>query len=151
MSTTVSDDRDATSVFAGLAGDTAPIEAHGDTRAAEARTGYVRQPSSRAHVLVSDEARESAARRLGRAYAKGRIGSGELERRMEGALAARTRADLDAVTHDLPRRRGRRGQRGQGRRGRAVPLWQLPIFPLILLVRAGRARIRRRRQRRLGR
>ncbi len=105
----------------------------------EAPTHYVGRPSSRALVLVSDEARERAARRLARAYAKGRIDASELEQRMEGAWSARTRADLEAVTHDLPRRR------------RAVPVWQLPIYPLVLLVRVGRARVRRLRRRRLER
>jgi len=101
---------------------------------------YARRPGSRALTLVSDEARERAARRLARAYAKGRIDVGELERRTEAAWSARTRADLEAVTHDLPRRRPR-----------PVPVWQLPIFPLVLLVRAGRARFERRRRRRLRR
>lgn len=103
----------------------------------EAPAHYARGPSSRALTLVSDAARESATRRLARAYAKGRIDAAELEDRTEGAWSARTRADLQAVTHDLPRRRPG-----------AVPAWQVPIFPLILLVRMGRARLRRRRRRR---
>ncbi len=98
---------------------------------------YVDQAGSRALMLVSDEARERAARQLARAYAKGRIDTGELEQRMEGAWSARTRADLQAVSHDLPRRR---------RRG--LPVWQLPILPLVLLARAGRARVRKLRRRR---
>ena len=105
----------------------------------EAPTHYIRQPGSRALMLVSDEARERVARRLARAYAKGRIDGSELEQRMEGAWSARTRADLQAVTHDLPRRR------------RGVPAWQLPILPLILLARAGRARVRKLRRRHHGR
>jgi adenylate cyclase len=104
-----------------------------------APTHYLRKSSSRALALVSDEARESAARRLARAYAKGRINASELEQRMEGTWSARTRADLAAVTHDLPRRR------------RAVPVWQVPIFPLVLLARAARARMRRLSHRRRGR
>ncbi len=99
---------------------------------------YTGQPGSRALTLISDEAREHATRRLARAYAKGRINTSELEQRMEGAWSARTRADLQAVTHDLPRRR------------RGVPVWQLPILPLVLLARAGRARIRKLRRRRRG-
>ena len=87
----------------------------------ETPTRYVRRPASRALVLVSDEAGEGAAQRLARAYAKGRIDGGKFERRMEGAWSARTRADLKAVTHDLPRRRRH-----------VVQVWQLPIFPLIL-------------------
>jgi len=105
----------------------------------EAPTHYIRTSGSRALTLVSDEARESVARRLARAYAKGRIDTNELERRMEGAWSARTRADLQAVTHDLPRRR------------RGVPAWQVPIYPFVLMTRAGRARYRAFRRRRRGR
>jgi YHS domain-containing protein len=105
----------------------------------QAPTHYLRQPGSRALTLVSDEARERAARRLARAYSKGRIDGSELEQRMEGAWSARTRADLQAVTHDLPRQR------------RRVPVWQLPILPVIALARVGRARIRKFRRRRAGR
>ncbi len=110
-----------------------------------APTRYIDRPGSRALALVSDEARESATRRLARAYAKGRIDAGVLEQRIESAQSARTRADLDALTHDLPSRRRRR------QRPRAVPAWQLPIYPLVLLARTARARIARRRRRRLGR
>lgn len=100
---------------------------------------YIQRPGSRALALVSDEARERASRRLARSYARGRIDAGELERRVESAWSARTRADLRAITHDLPRPRPR-----------PVPAWQAPIFPLVLLVRAGRARFRRARGRRLS-
>lgn len=103
----------------------------------DAPAHYVRGADPRALALVSDEARERAARRLGRAYARGRIEVAELEERTEGVWAARTRADLQGVTHDLPQRRPR-----------AVPAWQIPIFPLVLLVRVTRARARRLRHRR---
>jgi len=105
----------------------------------ESPAHYTRQPGSRALALVSEDARERAARRLARAYAKGRIDGSELEQRMEGAWAARTRADLQGVTRDLPRGR------------RRVPTWQLPIYPLVLLARVARARARKLRHRRGGR
>ena len=60
------------------------------------------------HLLVSDDARERAAARLGRAYRRGRLSAEELEQRVERAYAARTRGELQAVTHDLPGRRARR-------------------------------------------
>ncbi len=105
------------------------------------RSAHAQPPlsPSRALMLVSDNARESASGRLARAYTAGRIDGGELERRIESAVSARTRADLDALTHDLPRRRRR-----------SVPVWQLPIFPLVLLAHITRTRIRRLRHRRLG-
>lgn len=93
---------------------------------------YVRRDGGKALMLVSDAARERAARNLARAYARGRIDSGELELRSEEAWSARTRADLQAVTHDLPRPRGR-----------PIPAWQLPFMPIVLLIRRVRARRRR--------
>jgi adenylate cyclase len=60
-------------------------------------------------VLVSDRARFDVAARLGRAYERGRLTDGELEERIERALAARTRAQLRDVTSDLPQRRRRVG------------------------------------------
>lgn len=91
---------------------------------------------------VSDQARDSAARHLARAYAEGRLEAAELEERTEVVWSARTRADLDTATHDLPRRRRNTG-------ARLGPLW-----PLWFLARRLRARGRRigaaREQRRLG-
>ena len=50
----------------------------------------------------SDEARERAAEALRAHYAEGRLDDAELERRVELAYAARTRADLKALFRDLP-------------------------------------------------
>lgn len=63
---------------------------------------YARRASVRDARLVSDQARERAARTLGRAYTRGRLTGEELEERTGQAYAARTRADLRAITHDLP-------------------------------------------------
>lgn len=68
---------------------------------------YARSPRAGRHLLVSDDARERAVRRLGRAFARGRLAADELEQRVERAYAARTRGELQAVTGDLPRRRRR--------------------------------------------
>jgi len=96
---------------------------------------YARRPSASLELRVSDEARERVTERLQRAYRRGRLDQGELERRVEVVLKARTREDLRAVTHDLPRRRGR------------VSPWRAPFLPLILLGRLVRRRFRRRRDR----
>ena len=50
----------------------------------------------------SDEARQSAADALRSHYTAGRLDEDELERRVELAYAARTRADLKALFRDLP-------------------------------------------------
>ena len=50
----------------------------------------------------SDDARERAAGALRTHYAEGRLDERELERRVELAYAARTRADLKALFRDLP-------------------------------------------------
>jgi len=60
-------------------------------------------------LLVSDQARDRAVGRLARAYAKGRLTRDELEQRTQRALEARTRADLSAVTGDIPHARPLRG------------------------------------------
>jgi hypothetical protein len=85
-------------------------------------------------VLVSDRARERAAAALRASFRHGRLDAHELEQRTAAAFAARTRAQLRAVTGDLPRRR---------RRPR--PVWQWPAVPLLVLVRATRSRRRRSR------
>jgi class 3 adenylate cyclase/YHS domain-containing protein len=90
-----------------------------------------RRDSSRALALVSDGARERAARRLGRAYVRGRLDREELERRSEAVWQARTRADLRGLTHDLPARR------------RVPAPWLWPFWPFVVLVRARRLRRRR--------
>lgn len=65
---------------------------------------YVQRRSARTDMRVSDDARERVARRLGRAFAGGRLSDDELDERLARTWAARTRADLEAVMHDLPRR-----------------------------------------------
>ena len=66
---------------------------------------YARRRSRRDELLVSDRARARAAAPLRRARRQGRLGDEQLELRLEQLWSARTRADLHALTHDLPRRR----------------------------------------------
>src|SRR5688500_6054238 len=53
-------------------------------------------------MLPSDHARQRAADALRTHYAEGRLDEVELERRVELAYAASTRADLKALFRDLP-------------------------------------------------
>ena len=64
--------------------------------------GTLPEPADRARLRVSDADREQAAETLRRAAGDGRITFTELDERLELTYAARTYADLDAVTADLP-------------------------------------------------
>ncbi len=54
-------------------------------------------------LLASDRARERTVDLLASAFASGHLTRDELEDRTRLALAARTRADLSLLTHDVPR------------------------------------------------
>ena len=60
-------------------------------------------PADHGLMRVSDSDREQAAEVLREAAGQGRISLDELDERLESAYAAKTYADLAAVTHDLPR------------------------------------------------
>src|SRR6266700_6536722 len=61
-----------------------------------------RVPASGQLIRASDRERDDVVRRLQDAFAEGRLGDEEFDERMHTALAARTRADLDALLGDLP-------------------------------------------------
>jgi hypothetical protein len=54
------------------------------------------------HLRVGDAERREAADALQRHYVDGRLSAEELAERVRQSAAARTRAELDAVLHDLP-------------------------------------------------
>jgi hypothetical protein len=53
-------------------------------------------------LRASDAEREDVVALLTRALSEGRITSAEFDERVDAAYAATTRADLDALTTDLP-------------------------------------------------
>src|SRR5262249_62179218 len=59
-------------------------------------------PADQGHMRGGDTDREQAANVLREAAGQGRISMDELDERLELAYAAKTYADLSAVTHDLP-------------------------------------------------
>ncbi len=59
-------------------------------------------PDGQAQIRVSDRDRDAAAHRLQDAFAEGRLDDEEFDQRMRAALTARTGADLDVLTRDLP-------------------------------------------------
>ena len=74
-------------------------------------------------MRVSDAEREATAAELREHYASGRLTLDELNERIDKALAAKTRGDLDALMRDLPSARpGGTGFAGT-RPGAAGPGW----------------------------
>jgi hypothetical protein len=59
-------------------------------------------PAEHSLMRVSDSDRDQAADLLREAAGQGRISLDELDERLESAYAAKTYADLAALTHDLP-------------------------------------------------
>jgi Domain of unknown function (DUF1707) len=62
----------------------------------------VPEPADQRHLRVSDADREQAAEVLRQAAGDGRLTLDELDERLATAYAAKTYADLEAVTTDLP-------------------------------------------------
>lgn len=60
------------------------------------------QPADRGRLRVSDADRERAAEILREAAGEGRLTLDELDQRLDQAYAAKTYADLETVTRDLP-------------------------------------------------
>ncbi|WP_407565490.1 DUF1707 domain-containing protein [Streptomyces sp. 184] len=59
-------------------------------------------PPDDASTLVGDEERDSGARRLRDAYAEGRLTREDMDARLDRALSATTRGELDAALASLP-------------------------------------------------
>jgi hypothetical protein len=60
------------------------------------------EPAGQRHLRVSDADREQAAEMLRTAAGDGRLTLDELDERLSAAYAAKTYADLESVTSDLP-------------------------------------------------
>src|SRR5215469_1102260 len=60
------------------------------------------EPRPSPEIRASDHDRDAAAQRLQQAFAERRIDDDEFDERMRAALTARTGADLDKLTADLP-------------------------------------------------
>ena len=101
-------------------------------------------PEPRA-LRAADSDREAAAQRLQEAFAERRIDGAELDERMHAALTARTTAELDDLTADLPAARvsqlaapGDQPAAAGDRTGRLAVAWKGTI------TRAGNWRVPRR-------
>jgi hypothetical protein len=65
-------------------------------------TGTEGQMATEWNIRVSDTEREAVAAQLREHYAQGRLTTDELNERLDRAFASKTRAELAAVTSDLP-------------------------------------------------
>ena len=54
-------------------------------------------------LRASDDERNAVADKLSRHYAEGRLDEGEFKTRLDAAMSATTRGDLNGLFHDLPR------------------------------------------------
>jgi Domain of unknown function (DUF1707) len=62
-----------------------------------------RRPPSRNDLRVGDTERSQVADLLSKHYAEGRLDDDEFKERLERAMSAKTRSDLNGLTFDLPR------------------------------------------------
>jgi Domain of unknown function (DUF1707) len=90
-------------------------------------------------MRASDAERERTVETLRRHAAAGRLDADELERRVEAAFAATTRADLDALQADLPgpppaTRRVERPRRGSRRTPALAAEWCVYAFVAVILL-----------------
>jgi hypothetical protein len=60
------------------------------------------EPRDRPAIRASDQDRDGVVQRLQEAFAERRLDDDEFDERMRAALTARTNADLDRLTSDLP-------------------------------------------------
>jgi hypothetical protein len=82
---------------------------------------------------IGDAEREEAMGLLAQHYADGRLEHEEYDERLDAIWTARTRADLDPIFEDLPRRAPERPARGRGPRGwRSVPF--VPIAAVLIVL-----------------
>jgi hypothetical protein len=78
-----------------------PSDTREPTRLAPAHVRGPEQPAQ-APILASNVEREAATRRLQEAFAEHRLTDDEFDQRVRRALTARTTAELDGLTADLP-------------------------------------------------
>jgi Domain of unknown function (DUF1707) len=66
-------------------------------------TGRRTSPATDTHLRASDAERNEVADKLSRHFAEGRLDSAEFKERLDRAMGATTRGDLNGLFDDLPR------------------------------------------------
>jgi Domain of unknown function (DUF1707) len=85
-------------------------------------------------VRASDAEREQTVTLLQRNFAEGRLSQAELEERVGAAYAARTRAELSALSADLPADPLADHPAAQPRPSRRLVPWDQRLFIIVLIV-----------------
>lgn len=88
------------------------------------------------HIRVSDADRNAVTERLAAHYSDGRLDKAEFDERVNQAMAAKTRGDLDGLFDDLPDPEPTGASRASGS-GPAAPLARRhrgPVHPFLLVV-----------------
>jgi hypothetical protein len=118
-----------------------PMAADGEPEPRAAPANGEPEPRAAPAIRASDQDREAAAQRLQQAFAERRLDDDEFDERMRAALTARTGADLDKLTADLPAPRpgGTAAGRGPAAPVRAPGRWAVAYKNSIR--RAGRWRV----------
>ena len=85
-------------------------------------------------LRASDDERNAVADRLSRHYAEGRLDEAEFKTRLDTAMSATTRGDLNGLFHDLPKlpsphRHRRRGASAPCRGSSCSPSWPSSPWP----------------------
>ncbi|HEY6624528.1 MAG TPA: DUF1707 domain-containing protein [Acidimicrobiales bacterium] len=120
-----------------------PIEMEGQTvryRRDPGRTAGGRRPMADPTIRASDAERAEVADNLSRHFADGRLDQPEFKRRLDQAMEATTRGDLDGLFDDLPRLPSEPSVEPEHRRRiglRLVPLMAI-VAVLSLVVLASR-------------
>ena len=91
-------------------------------------TSHVPEPIDPRQLRVSDNEREQVAERLREAAGEGRLGLDELEDRITAVYTAKTYAELEPITRDLPAATGA-GPGGRPRSARARGRWRVGRTP----------------------
>ncbi len=113
--------------------------------------GRRRRPGESGQLRIGDAERDAAVSALGEHFAAGRLDEEEHSQRVDGAYAARTRADLDALFSDLPHPEGEQraaglderpwGQRAWGQEPCGPAPWgrrgTFPVGAVLLIIVAG--------------
>lgn len=85
--------------------------------------------SGDAHLRASDAERNEVSERLSRHFADGRLDEAEFRARLDRAMGATTRGDLDGLFDDLPRLTNQ--PEPQPRRHRLIPLLLLVLVVVV--------------------